>query len=277
MRHLGPGGRQTGVVEVALGGVEIVLGVDAQAQALAHRRRAASPEHEAVVAGLLDAPQIKRVAVTVTDRKAERVAIERMAAAEVLDGQDDVARPRGVERRRVCGAGNGHDGNRSPDGAKRNPGQPPRISPEFVQRVRPEVAGPMTSEDGRERPYGSMRAANPVFQQSLGTGHDRGRRIGDEIGDLLGRLARSTDRCPFRPSRLRPEITDPSWWHRRRGRSASTRSGGVSGVVTTARLISVSADTKARTLRSSSLRARSVISGTSARSGARLSAICTRM
>ena len=107
MRHLDIGGRQSGALEIALGGVEIVLGVDAQARCARRSAPTRLLEDEAVMAGLLDAAQIERAAVLVADRKAERIAIEGAAAAQVLDGQDDMARPRGVERRRICGTGNG--------------------------------------------------------------------------------------------------------------------------------------------------------------------------
>ena len=76
MRHIHIGGRQSGALEIALGGREVVLGIDAQADALADGRRRGLLENEALMAGLLDAAQIERPAVLAADRKAERVAIE---------------------------------------------------------------------------------------------------------------------------------------------------------------------------------------------------------
>jgi hypothetical protein len=60
-------------------------------------------------------------------------------------------------------------------------------------------------------------------------------------------------------------------------RSAATRSGGVSGVVTAARESTMSADMNCMTARSASLAVSSVSSGTSANSGCRRGPIWTRM
>ena len=108
VRHLDPFRRQAGALEHVLGLVEILLGVDPQADALAGRFAVALLEHDAVVAGLLHAAQIERLVVLVADREAEAVDVEGAAAGEVLHRPDDVARPRGVERRGIGGARNGH-------------------------------------------------------------------------------------------------------------------------------------------------------------------------
>ena len=108
MRHVDIGGRQLGALEILLGGREVILGIDAQADALADGRRRGLLEDEAVMASFLDAAQIERPAILAADRKAERVTIKGAAQAQILDGQDDMACPRDVERRRICGSGNGH-------------------------------------------------------------------------------------------------------------------------------------------------------------------------
>jgi hypothetical protein len=113
--------RQAGALEIVLGPLEIILAIDPQAHALAHRRVRARLEDEAVMTGLLDAAQIECLSVVIADREAQRVAIEGAAQPQVLDGQNDMARPRGVERRRIRGTGNGHGEINSPAAPWRAP------------------------------------------------------------------------------------------------------------------------------------------------------------
>jgi hypothetical protein len=108
MRNLDNSRRQLGALEVVPGGVEIVLGIDAQPDALAQGGFRTLLENQAVMAGLLDAAQIESLSLLIADRKAQRIAIESATGAQILDGQDHMARPRGVERRRIGGSGYRH-------------------------------------------------------------------------------------------------------------------------------------------------------------------------
>src|SRR3977135_1956600 len=109
--RLDPFGRQLRLVEPGLGLVEVVLGVDPQADALADRLLAGGPQTQALMARPLPPPQVERVLRLVAHHETDGVDVEGAARAEVLHGQHRVARTRDVERRVGVGL---RDAHRSP-------------------------------------------------------------------------------------------------------------------------------------------------------------------
>ena len=69
---------------------------------------ARAPQHQAVVAGLLDPAQVERVAVLLGDDQADDLGVEQPAGFQVLDREHDMAGARDVERRVVVGLGQVH-------------------------------------------------------------------------------------------------------------------------------------------------------------------------
>jgi hypothetical protein len=109
VRHLGPLRRTTRGIEMGLEPVEILLAEYPHADALACRRLARAAQHQAVVAGLLEAAQVESVGRLLGGDEADDLGIEQPAHLQVLDGQDHMTRARDVERRVVVGPGQVHD------------------------------------------------------------------------------------------------------------------------------------------------------------------------
>ena len=99
VRHLRPFGRQAALLEVRVGGVQVLLEEDAEADALAGDLAAGLHQHQAVVAGLGQAAQVALGGRLFGDDEADDVCVEVAAALQVRDVQSDVARPRDVEGR----------------------------------------------------------------------------------------------------------------------------------------------------------------------------------
>ena len=84
MRHLGPRRRATVRLEEGLEPVEIGIHEDAQAEPRAGDVLALA-QHQAVVAGLLDAAEVERVVLFRSQDQADHLLIEKAARREVAD------------------------------------------------------------------------------------------------------------------------------------------------------------------------------------------------
>ena len=84
MRHIRPGGLQALAVEKGLQRLEVALAQHPHADALAARAILGLLEHQAVMAGLLDAAQIERVAGLFGDHEADHLGVEQPARSRSL-------------------------------------------------------------------------------------------------------------------------------------------------------------------------------------------------
>ncbi len=109
-RRFGPCHRAAVLLEEAEGFLQVLLAQHAQADARAHRRVLALPQHQAVVAGLLDAAVVQGAVGFLGEDEADHFLVEAPARLQIGDGQDHVARPRHVEGRPQDGFRQVHGG-----------------------------------------------------------------------------------------------------------------------------------------------------------------------